>query len=72
MAVNTRPGHTLQVESRAMILEIINSTEKDFHVKNEFLRHPDRIQVLPITDLPQHVRYARSTGFLEGRKDAKE
>lgn len=55
-----------------MILEIINSTEKDFHVKNEFLRHPDRIQVLPITDLPQHVRYARSTGFLEGRKDAKE
>lgn len=49
-----------------MVLEIINGSKEDLHMKDEFLRHPDRIKILAITDLPQHIRYARSTGFLKG------
>jgi len=53
-----------------MVLEIVDSTEKDLDMQNKFLCHPDGIKILPITDLPQHVRYARSTGFLKRRQDA--
>jgi hypothetical protein len=62
--------HTLEAKPSAMVLEIVDSTEKDLHMQNKLLRHPDGIQVLPIADLPQHIRYARSTGFLKSRKDA--
>lgn len=55
-----------------MVLEIIDSTKKDLHMKNKFLGHPDGIKILPIADLPQHIRYARSTGFLKSRKDAEK
>ena len=64
--------HTLEAKPCAMVLEIVDSTEKDLYMQNKFLRHPDGIKVLPIADLPQHIRYARSTGFLKSRKDAKK
>ena len=70
MAVKMQLMHTLEVKPCAIVLEIIDSAEKDLHVQNKFLRHPDGIKVLPIADLPQHIRNARSTGFLKSGKDA--
>ena len=44
-----------------MVLEIVDSTKEDLDMQNKFLCHPDGIKILPITDLPEHIRYARST-----------
>ena len=48
-----------------MEFEVVNCCKQHFDVKNELLRHPDRFQVLPVADLSQHVRNARSAGLLE-------
>jgi hypothetical protein len=64
--------HTLQVKPSAMILKIIYSAEKNLHMKYELLRHPDGIKVLPVTNLPQHIRYACSAGFLESGENPEK
>jgi hypothetical protein len=35
-------------------------------VQNEFFRHTDRVQILTIADLAQHVRYTGGTGLFKG------
>jgi len=52
---------TFDGQLRKMPLEVINCREKDFHVKDELLGHPNRFQVLSAAHVSQHVRYARCT-----------
>jgi hypothetical protein len=61
MDADMRSRHTLEAKPCAMVLEIVDSTEEDLHMQDKFLCHPDGIKILPIIDLPQHIRYARST-----------
>ena len=58
-------GLTLVVEPSKVRLKIIDRCEKNFHVQDELFRHTYSFQILPVTDLPQHVRNARSAGLLE-------
>ena len=48
-----------------MVFEVIDRTEKDLDVKDELLGHTYGIQILPVTDLPQHIRDAGSARLLE-------
>ena len=45
-------GHTFQIETRELVLQVVNCCEKDFHVQNELFRHPDRFKILSIANLP--------------------
>ena len=52
-----------------MVFEVVDRAEKDLDVKNELLGHAYGIQILPVADLPQHIRDAGSARFLKRRQD---
>jgi hypothetical protein len=48
-----------------MVFEVVDRAEKDLNVKDELLGHTYGVQILPVADLPQHIRDAGSARFLE-------
>ena len=57
---------TFQSKPCKVVLQVVDGRKEDFHVQNEFLGHPDGLEVLSIADLPEHIRNACSTGLLIG------
>ena len=53
-----------------MVFEVVDRAKKDLDVKNELLGHAYGVQVLPVADLPQHIRDAGSARLLKRRQEA--
>lgn len=60
---------TFHVQTRKVILQVVYSCEQDLDVQDELLRHSYCIDVLPIANLPEHVRDARRTRLFKCRQD---
>lgn len=53
-----------------MVFQVVNSGKENFDMQDEFLGHPDGVEILSVANLPQHVGYARGARLLEGRQHA--
>jgi hypothetical protein len=55
-----------------MGLKVVNGREQDLDVEYELFGHADRLEVLPVAYVPEHVRDAGRTGLFEGRQHAEQ
>lgn len=57
--------HTFPTDLPESCIEVIDGSEEGLDVQYESFCHLHAIEVLPVADVPQHLRYTGSTALLE-------